>query len=86
MSTGERGAARTGGFLSLEALRSGMREQYAVQRSYGTVVVELAFENGHFVVSQRITKPGVESTSTSKTHALLGMAHEHFSALVRNHP
>lgn len=78
--------SRVSGYLSVEALRDGLREQYAVRRSYGQVVVELAFEGDRFIVSERITKPGVESSSTSSSHALLGTAHEDFERLVRKHP
>lgn len=80
--------SRVGSYLSVEALRNGLREQYAVRRSYGTVTVELELSStgDRFLVSERITKPGVEATSTSTSHALLGMAHEEFERLVRKHP
>lgn len=78
--------ARIGSFLSLDALRSGLREQYAVRRSYGTVVVELALENDRFVVSERITQPGQSATSTATSHTLLGEAHNELSRLIRKHP
>lgn len=77
--------ARIGGYLTLDRLRDGDREQYAARRHYGTVNIELGFEGDHFIVSERITKPGVESTSTCTTHPTLGEAHLEFERLVRKH-
>lgn len=75
------------GFLSSEALRSGARDQYAVTRSYGTVVVELSHDIGQMPwrVSVRITK-GDERTSTDRAFSTLDEARRAFRGQVRKHP
>lgn len=77
---------RSGGFYTLEMLRGGMRDQYAVKRSYGTVYVELYLDGGKPVVVERIAKPDGTNSSTAKAFTYLGDAHREYKRLVRKHP
>lgn len=79
------GAERIRGFYTHEMLRGGMKDQYAVIRSYGTVTIELRHELNRFVVYEIIASAdGTRSTATS--HNKLGDAHRTFTRLTRKHP
>lgn len=77
---------RSGGFYTLEMLRGGMRDQYAVKRSYGTVVVEVYLDLGRPIVALRIANADGTRTSTEQAFTHLGDAHREFRRLVRKHP
>lgn len=76
------------GFYSAPLLRKGMRDQYAVQRSYGIVVVEL-YTDGvgrmPWLVSCEIKKDDT-SESTSQAFETLDEARREYRRLVRKHP
>lgn len=87
----------TSGWLTADSLKAGEREQYAVQRSYGTVTVELLYINDGdrrdrtldhlpmpWVTTLRIEgpKPKYETWRSFR----LSAARKKFSQLVRKHP
>jgi hypothetical protein len=74
---------KRGGFLDADMLRSGVREQYAVQRSYGTVVVELYHDRG-WRVSERVSN-GETATATDAAFATLDESRREYRRLVRKH-
>jgi hypothetical protein len=80
------------------ALKAGEREQYAVKRSYGTVVVELTWEfdpnykrmdieQMPWVTRILITPPGETVPDVATWHSYtLDVARQKFKELVRKHP
>jgi len=76
------------GFYTAEALRDGMKDQYAVLRSYGKVVVELYHDgteayDWHVVL---IITSEKASESTDLSFNSLDEARREFRRRVRNHP
>lgn len=78
------------GWLRSESLVAGEREQYAVERSYGRVVVELRHaptEAEPWLTSITITRqPGAEPEHAEYRSFRLNVARDKFSELVRKHP
>lgn len=75
-----------GGYTAA-ALKAGERDQYAVQRSYGRVVIELFFDGTHdchWHVTREITPGDVTEERTS--FSSLNEARRHFRRLVTEHP
>lgn len=78
----------TGRQLTAEALQSGLREQYAVLRSYGMVKIELRHSGvGRmpFLVSIEIKK-GDSMSATDRAYEHLNDARLAFRSLVKKHP
>lgn len=75
------------GFLRNAALRDGFRDQYAVVRSYGTVIIELWHGGGArpWRVSCTITE-GDTVSSTDAAFRTLNEARAEFRRLMRQHP
>ena len=75
------------GMLTAEALASGLKEQYAVLRRRGKVVVELAAITGGlgFEVTVSVTS-GPDSTLKASTFDRLNEARAEFLRLVRRNP
>lgn len=85
------------GWLRAESLIAGEREQYAVERSYGRVVVELYHapegdEPTHpdipmpWITSVTITRTAHDIESAVYRTARLNVARDKFNELVRKHP
>lgn len=75
------------GRLTAEALASGLKEQYAVLRRHGKVVVELGIapDGRRFEVTITVTS-GTASTLKSETYTHLNRARAGFEKLVRANP
>lgn len=76
------------GFYAAEALRKGLKDQYAVMRSYGTVVVEIRHDGigrRPWLVSCEIKK-GDTVSATDAAFETLGDARREYRRLVRKHP
>ena len=80
------GSERSGGFYTMEMLRGGMRDQYAVQRSYGTVVIELYINGSGPIITERITEADGTYSFTAWSFDFLGDAHREYKRLVKKHP
>jgi hypothetical protein len=92
------GQRTTKGDLTADALVAGECEQYAVKRSYGTVVVALRHdkwaaervERGEipmpWVAEIVITKDGLVTDSRTYSAFRLNAARQKFKQLVRQHP
>lgn len=87
------------GFLHASTLKRGEREQYAVIRSYGTVIVQIMWDpdeldRAHregrmpqpWLTSITITKDGVVTRDDTYLSMLLDTARRKFSQLSRQHP
>ena len=81
------------GWLRAESLIAGEREQYAVKRSYGTVVVQLRFnpEETPLGVQQWVTSITITSPTNGVEHIeyrsfRLNAARDKFNELARQHP
>lgn len=78
------------GFLTAHALKDGAREQYAVIRMVGKIVVELTWDpdgepatgSGPWLVTITI---GAHETARTR-HETLNRARKRYQALVRAHP
>lgn len=74
--------------LTAEALQSGLKEQYAVLRSYGMVKIELSqddYGTRPFLVSCEIVKGDAVSV-TDMAFEHLNQARAAFRRLVKKHP
>lgn len=83
-----RGKAR---WLTADSLKAGEREQYAVQRSYGLVIIELfhdphAAEDPDVLPMPWITRITIGNEVRTYSAFRLNAARKKFAELVRQHP
>lgn len=79
---------RARGFLTFDQLRSGTRQQYAVDRSYGRVLIELRYEQrlDTFILTEKVTDPDGTHTTKETAIRLIGVARRAFTIATRKHP
>ncbi|QNL30057.1 hypothetical protein SEA_QUAMMI_88 [Microbacterium phage Quammi] len=77
---------RHAGFYTVSMVKAGHVDQWAVDRSYGRVVVELKFDRVRnlFVVTETVTDQ-VGTARRESTHHYLSDAHHAFTTLTRKH-
>lgn len=76
------------GHYTLAMLLEGYRDQYAVLRNGGKVVVELSYDNQNrapFIVTQTVTTDGT-ARSTERAYEDLDEARATFRRIVRRNP
>lgn len=78
------------GHKTPELLLSGERDQYAVARSYGTIIIELSADDyartRPWIVTLTRRLPGGDVSTTEHAFEKLNDARREFKRLVRKHP